>query len=334
MTSRREPTAGRAIPHRRDPDARTDVRSRDADHARGLISAVFSAHALEVVGPSTELDMVLRARRTDSITIAELRHGTEVVVRPERLKSYYEINVPLRGHSVTIIGDRQVTAEPGQAVVLPPTEPVTMRWSADCAQMAVKISRAAVERTLEAVLGHPLDETVRFGLRFDVTDGPGQGWLRAVDLLRQALDDGAPEVVTRPLEDLIVAQLLVGQPHNFTGRFDGRSRPPRPRMLARVLELIEGDPAAPLTLTDMARVAGTSVRSVQAAFTEHLDMSPMSYLRHIRLARAHEDLQAAVPGDGQTVTDIALRWGFGHVPRFAAAYRERYGVSPSQTLRG
>lgn len=334
MTSRRETTAGHAVRGRRDPDARTDVHSRDVDHARGLISAVFSPHTLQVVGPSADLDVLLRARRTDSITIAELRHGTEVVVRPERLKSYYEINVPLRGRTVTSIGDRQITSEPGQAVVLPPTEPVTMRWSADCAQMAVKISRAAVERTLESVLGHPLDEAVQFATGFDVSDGSGRSWLRAVDLLREALDADAPDILVRPLEELVVGQLLVGQPHNFTGRFDGRSRPPRPRMLARVLELIESDPAAPLTLSDMARVAGTSVRSVQAAFTEHLDMSPMTYLRHLRLARAHDDLQAAVPGDGQTVTDIALRWGFSHVPRFAAAYRDRYGVAPSQTLRG
>jgi transcriptional regulator GlxA family with amidase domain len=97
--------------------------------------------------------------------------------------------------------------------------------------------------------------------------------------------------------------------------------------------LIERDPAAALTAADLAHEAGTSVRSLQAAFTEHLGMSPTAYLRRVRLARAHADLRTATPGDGQSVTDIAYRWGFGHVPRFAAAYRERYGCAPSQTLR-
>ena len=100
-----------------------------------------------------------------------------------------------------------------------------------------------------------------------------------------------------------------------------------------MIECIEADPAAPQTIADLALVAGTSARSLQAAFADHLGLSPMAYLRRVRLARAHEDLQAGVSGDGQSVADIAFRWGFGHVPRFAAAYRERYGVPPSQTLR-
>ncbi len=33
------------------------------------------------------------------------------------------------------------------------------------------------------------------------------------------------------------------------------------------------------------------------------------------------------------MTDIATKWGFGHLGRFAAAYRARFGESPSHTLR-
>lgn len=55
----------------------------------------------------------------------------------------------------------------------------------------------------------------------------------------------------------------------------------------------------------------------------------MAHLRGVRLARAHEDL-----GSGEwTVAEVANRWGFGHLSRFAAAYRNEYGVSPSTTLR-
>ena len=42
---------------------------------------------------------------------------------------------------------------------------------------------------------------------------------------------------------------------------------------------------------------------------------------HLRGAGARDELTT-------TVTDVAYRWGFGHVPRFAAAYRERYGAHP------
>ena len=174
---------------------------------------------------------------------------------------------------------------------------------------------------------------MRFAIGFSVTDGPGRNWAHAVALLRDSLDKGAPELVIRPLEELVVGQLLIAQPHNFSDRLSGAPRPARPRSLTRVIEQIEREPDEPLTVADLARTAGTSVRSLQAGFAEHLGMSPIGYLRRVRLARPHQDLLAAVPGDGQTVADIAYRWGFGHVPRFAAACRDRYGIPPSQTLR-
>jgi transcriptional regulator GlxA family with amidase domain len=68
-------------------------------------------------------------------------------------------------------------------------------------------------------------------------------------------------------------------------------------------------------------------------FRRHLNTTPTAYLRQVRLARAHAGLLAATPGDGQTVTAIAERWGFPSASRFTARYREAYGVPPSRTLR-
>ncbi len=35
----------------------------------------------------------------------------------------------------------------------------------------------------------------------------------------------------------------------------------------------------------------------------------------------------------RTVSDVAATWGFSSVSRFAAAYRRRYGRSPSEARR-
>jgi AraC-like DNA-binding protein len=58
----------------------------------------------------------------------------------------------------------------------------------------------------------------------------------------------------------------------------------------------------------------------------------MEYMRRVRLEYAHRDLLAADPAR-QTVTAIAYRWGFPSCSRFAAQYRQTYGVTPGHTLR-
>jgi len=39
-------------------------------------------------------------------------------------------------------------------------------------------------------------------------------------------------------------------------------------------------------------------------------------------------------GQGESVQDVAARWGFWHHGEFAAAYRRQFGELPSQTLGG
>ena len=58
----------------------------------------------------------------------------------------------------------------------------------------------------------------------------------------------------------------------------------------------------------------------------------MAELRAIRLEGARDDLRRS-SASGDSVTDVALRWGFGHLGRFARDYAEQFGELPSQTLR-
>ena len=57
----------------------------------------------------------------------------------------------------------------------------------------------------------------------------------------------------------------------------------------------------------------------------------MQMLRTIRLDRARRELLAG--GLNANVTSVALAWGFDHLGRFAASYRERFGETPRETLQ-
>ena len=93
---------------------------------------------------------------------------------------------------------------------------------------------------------------------------------------------------------------------------------------------IEAHAHEPLTLEDIAAAAGMSGRGLQHAFRRTLDMTPMEYVRRVRLSAAHEELRS---GTAVSVSDVAKRWGFSSASRFARYHREHYGQNPAQVAR-
>jgi transcriptional regulator GlxA family with amidase domain len=106
-----------------------------------------------------------------------------------------------------------------------------------------------------------------------------------------------------------------------------------PQTLRRALAFIDEHAAETISLTEIAHAAGLSSRGLQATFRRNLNTTPLAYLRAVRLERAHRDLVEAEPEAGPNVAKVAARWGFNHLGRFATAYRRRFKVYPSQTLR-
>jgi transcriptional regulator GlxA family with amidase domain len=82
-------------------------------------------------------------------------------------------------------------------------------------------------------------------------------------------------------------------------------------------------------LADIALAVHVTPRSVQYMFRRDLDITPLQYLRLLRLRHAPHGSPDRVT---DTVTGIAARWGFAHTGRFAVLYRQMYGQSPHHTL--
>ena len=107
---------------------------------------------------------------------------------------------------------------------------------------------------------------------------------------------------------------------------------PTPDTVRSAMAFIDTRAAEPIGLIEIAAAAQLSPRALQAAFRRHLGTTPLGHLREVRMSRVHADLQSARPGDRQTVSAVANRWGFSQLSRFARDYKRRYGVSPRQTL--
>jgi hypothetical protein len=66
-------------------------------------------------------------------------------------------------------------------------------------------------------------------------------------------------------------------------------------------------------------------------FRRHRQCAPMQFVRKLRLEAVRRDLMSGMPFG--SVTEVAYRWGFVHLGRFAEHYRWMFGESPSATLK-
>lgn len=106
-----------------------------------------------------------------------------------------------------------------------------------------------------------------------------------------------------------------------------------PDAVRRATSYIDDHLGEPLSVGDIARAARLSVRGLQSAFARSLGTTPAAYVRRARLSAVRSDLLGA-DAEEATVSAIARRWGFAHLPRFAQHYRAAFGEQPSETLRG
>jgi AraC family ethanolamine operon transcriptional activator len=105
----------------------------------------------------------------------------------------------------------------------------------------------------------------------------------------------------------------------------------RKRVVDRACDYALAHRDAPPSIVDLCNRVGASRRKLQYCFQETLGINPVAYLRTLRLNAAHRDLLQA--GGTRSVQDVAAHWGFWHLSRFAADYRQLFGECPSATLQ-
>jgi transcriptional regulator GlxA family with amidase domain len=94
--------------------------------------------------------------------------------------------------------------------------------------------------------------------------------------------------------------------------------------LQKIAELMEANFEEPLSATELAKLAGLSLRQVQRMFQDALGTTPTKYYSRLRLQRARNLLLQS----GMSITQIAVACGFQSACHFSKSYRAVYGRPP------
>ncbi|MDK2661967.1 AraC family transcriptional regulator [Cupriavidus consociatus] len=314
-------------------------RSQDVEETQGKIAAVFCPHELRVVGAAQHLHVQHNLVKLHDTAINFLAYGADVQIDPGRLGNFYLAQIPVAGHADIQCGAQSVVSDVKTASLLSPDTPTRMHWHQDCAQVLLWIEKAAMEHRFALLTGCAPDGPLAFDPSLPQHAGLSSPWTQAVLDLARNIDQHGTHWLQFPaavasMEDYLLRTLLLLQPHTYTYLLARSAEPAKPRHMQRVIDYVHANADTPMTVADLAKIACVSVRALEEGFRRHLNTTPVGYLRDVRLDSVRQALIAAAGAEHASITDIAYRFGFTHLGRFAAYYKKRFGVSPSATLRG
>jgi AraC-like DNA-binding protein len=247
----------------------------------------------------------------------------------------YLVFLSVRAGRVEIAGaGQEVVLLPGGHCAFPTGVELELRTHA----VDVKLLRVPVDAVRVAAAQHGLDDrAVCFDGFTPESAVMARHWGAVMDLANSTLlkDDAITKhpLLVSGLAHTVAVTALHTFRNNVVRQIPLSAGAVQASALRRAIAFVDENAHRPITVADIADAAGVSARGLQFAFARHRDTTPMQYLRLVRLTHAHRDLQLAEPLRGETVDEIAHRWGFSNSSRFAAYYRDAFGVTPQETLR-
>lgn len=328
--------SGTAQPAPKPPTARPGLTfaTADANEAHDRVRTTFAEHDLRMEG--ADLDFRMDVTPLPRLRMGFLTYGGKVTLVAPPMDSWYHLNLTVTGESAVTQTGRTVLARGGSgAVMMSPTAPLRISWSADAVQYAIRFPRDVLEAHVAKLTASRAIEPIRFDLGFTTTSPTGRSLLATAAFLRDemARPDGLATMPTvqRELESALMTQILMVAPNQYTRLLTAETGLSGRRTRVReLIEAINDQPDAETSVADLAAQAGIGVRALHAAFQDLVGMPPLMYVRQVRLDRVHHEL---VSGSQRSVTDVAADWGFYHPGRFARQYRARFGELPSATVR-
>ncbi|MDD0810149.1 AraC family transcriptional regulator [Curvibacter sp. RS43] len=266
-----------------------------------------------------------------------LRYGAEVEVRPRPFQDFALVHLSLRGSADIEADGVRVSIPPGRTALIAPRRSLRMAWERGCEQFILKVPHSLL-RECDGASRDELDLPAA-ALMSAPHEGPWRSLVQSL-VHTTALPHGS-QAHSAWVDHFERNVALFLRSHSGLGTAPATDASPsgaRPAItlsessayarLDAMEAYMRRRLAAPIALIDLAQAAGVSIRTLTMLCQRHRGASPMDLLRAMRLDAVRAHLQSHA---NASVTACALEHGFGHLGRFSAYYRERFGELPSET---
>jgi hypothetical protein len=260
------------------------LRSAKVKDLRDAFARIYAEPTLVVNPGAAGLNAVMNNCRLQLIQLAFAAFGAEVrFAFPS--SGYVAQFFPLQGKAEIGCGMKAIEVMAGSSCLLSPEAQHRMKFSADYAHLVLRIDARVLTDKLRSMIGGPLDRP----LRVDTQRGPYGPAARMLQhylpLLVQTIsqnDPPFPDAWIAQTEQLILTLVLCGYRHNYSHVLEQSAAAVAPREVQLAEQYVEANPYRPITLDELAAIAGTHAFGLFSAFKKYRGYSPLAFISQAR----------------------------------------------------
>ncbi|MFK7994555.1 MAG: AraC family transcriptional regulator [Granulosicoccus sp.] len=312
------------------------LKTNDLKMARYCVSQNFCDHKLDIDDGGKALSLVYNHAAGKHVSVNYLHYGANVAIDPGMLESFFLLQIPLSGQSHVQHRGESVDANVDTATVLNPDRPTKMRWSDNCRMLLLQIDKTYMDEVALDITGTPLPGPVRFRTSVNLTSHNGSMLKRRIMSCVNGIEHGqlfqgnnANGSQDLQVEFELTHSLLMLQESNVSHIIEKPNLDATTHSLQMAVDYIHAHFHESITMKNIASNANVCVRALQKGFRVRYGLTPMRYLKNVRLDHARYQLMTR--SNTPSVTTVAHNAGFTHLGRFAQEYKERFGLSPKRT---
>jgi AraC-like DNA-binding protein len=230
---------------------------------------------------------------------------------------------------------QSVVANSQNATMLVSPEQFLIERSEGSETLALRTSLSDLQHHFEELTAQHHRDPLTFNHIIDLANGPGAMLKRMMNYLVYELEHNDQALknpgLSKSYNHMLLTALL-SLPHNQSEKLlKNYHNQVAPGLVRRAEEYMRAHLNEAVTIIDLLRICDCSRSVLFSAFKNARGYTPMEFLTEQRLQGAREKLLKQHPED--SVSSIALDYGFNHLGRFSKVYKKRFGVTPSITLK-
>lgn len=309
--------------------------TRDLEFARDVTLSKFNASRFEYSSGASKVLVKANWAEATNVKVITAFCSAPTFAHYNELTSirqYFEIGQ--QGRLEFQVGTKTTSLSSDiPSMVVPSSVAVSVKGRQNQHVVSLRIENHALTNLMRALLDDEVPRDVSFSAV--PKSGPWQQNLKqSVIQFMHDLDLIGPNgsVAARDVfAQALMVKFLFCNSNVFSERLQSKALAPSLGQLKRIEDFIESNWHRAVDIEELSRLFNISTRSIFRHFKTYRGLSPLEYIKGVRLKKARKLLEN--DDDNRGVMAIAMQCGFQSLGHFSRDYREAFLELPSDTLR-